>query len=227
MENQFEFLMNNLQNMNDSANIQSSIFNLSLQIFNMGIQMVSVGTQIQNIGKAINIYKTQIQNIGLQIQNLGNKINDDINNNNIMMQNYLNMNNNMIINQNDDDDWMKGFQMGVEEANNINDNIINDDEDWMQRFKMGVKVDNNPKMNFIFTTTSGNKKLLSIPFGTTVGDVLKKYLIEINRPELINKDGIIFSYNANKITFDNKTKIGDYFKSNLCPKIVVNFSWYL
>ena len=214
--------MNNLQNMNDSANIQSSIFNLSLQIFNMGIQMVSVGTQIQNIGKAINIYKTQIQNIGLQIQNLGNKINDNINNNNIMMQNYLNMNNNMIINQNDDDDWMKGFQMGVEEANNINDNIINDDEDWMQRFKMGVKVDNNPKMNFIFTTTSGNKKLLSIPFGTTVGDVLKKYLLEINRPELINNYGkITFVYNAGKIAFDDKNKNEDYFKFNMNPRIAV------
>ena len=116
MENQFEFLIAQLQNMGGLAIIQSPIFNMAIQLLNMGIQMVNIGTQIPSIGMDIINYKNQIQNIGFQIQNLGNQMNNP---NNMMMpmnNNMLNMG--MIGNPNilkfnnfdNNNDWIKGFE---------------------------------------------------------------------------------------------------------------------
>ena len=60
-------------------------------------------------------------------------------------------------------------------------------------------------------------------FGETIGQALIKYLTEIKRPDLINKnDKISFLYNTCKLSFDDKTKVEDYFKNVLNPKVVVN-----
>ena len=205
MENQFGFLIAQSQNVIGLANIQSPIFNLAIQIFNMGIQMVNIATQIPNIGMDIINYKIQIQNIGCQIQNLGNQMN---NINNMMPMNMNNMgmmeipNNNI---NNNDDNWMKGFKMGVEE---LNENI---------NYK--------PKKNILFRPSNGiNARAITFDYGTPVCDTLKKYLNEINKPEFINTDNrIVFLYNAKKIRFDDKTKIEDFFTCGPNPSILVNF----
>ena len=60
-------------------------------------------------------------------------------------------------------------------------------------------------------------------YGETIGQALIKYLIEIKRPDLINKnDKTAFLFNACKLSFDDKTKVEDYFKDISNPKIVVN-----
>ena len=205
MDNQVELLITQSQNMLGSGNIQTPIFSMAIQIFNMGIQMVNIGTQIPSIGMDIINYKTQIQNIGCQIQNLGNQMN---NINNMMPMNF-NMNN-------------MGM-MGIQ--NNIN-NI--EDDDFIKGFKMGVdnqfeSINNKPKMNVSFTTTLGNRRNMTFDYGTSVGEILKKYLMEVGKPEYINNyNKVSFLYNAGKLDFDNKMKIEDFFGFNLNPKVIVN-----
>ena len=210
MENQFGFLIAQSQNVIGLANIQSSIFNLAIQIFNMGIQMVNIATQIPNIGMDIINYKIQIQNIGCQIQNLGNQMN---NINNMMPMNMNNMgmmeipNNNMIFNNinNNNDDLMIGFKMNDENLKEYN------------------SINNKPKMSILFQTTRGWVKSIIVDYGTPVCDTLKKYLIEINKPEFINADDrIAFIFNAKKIRFDDKTKIEDFFGLCANTKVIVN-----
>ena len=179
MENQFEFLISQSQNMGGLAIIQSPIFNMAIQILNMGIQMVNIGTQIPSIGMDIFNYKNQIQNIGFQIQNLGNQMNNP---NNMMMpmnNNMLNMG--MIGNPNilkfnnfdNNNDGVKGFEKGMESKVNIN-------------YK--------PKQNVIFQSNiGGGRKGMCFDYGITIGDALKKYLIDINEPEFIKKKFIFYT----------------------------------
>ena len=47
--------------------------------------------------------------------------------------------------------------------------------------------------------------------------MLKKYLLRIDHPELINSNKIYFSYNASQIKFGDQT----IFKDTQNPKIVV------
>ena len=204
MENQFEFIITQSQIMGNLANVQNSLFNMAIQIFNIGIQMVNIGTQIPNIGMDMFNYKIQIQNIGSQIQNLGNQMNmNNINNPMMMMMMPMNFNmNNMKIGGNEED-WMKGYKLAMEEEPKNKKDIIE-------------------KKIIIFKTTYGTKIQLCVDYGTTVGDVLIKYLLKINRPELINSSAISFLYNARKIQFGDKTKIEDFFGCNEYPNIVVN-----
>ena len=191
--------------------MQAQIYTMAIQLFNTGIQIINIANQIpDNPGMDIMNLKKQIQNIGFQIQNLGNQINVNNINNNMMMKMNYNMgiqNNNMMmsnINQNEDEDeeWLEGFKIGVEEASEKNNKI--------------------PKKNLLFTTTIGSSRNLLLDYWTTVGDSLRKYLLEINRPELINTDKISFFFNAKKLRFDDETKIEIKFQSAISPRIVVN-----
>ena len=206
MENQFDFLIAQSQNMGGLAIIQSPIFNMAIQILNMGIQMVNIGTQIPSIGMDIINYKNQIQNIGFQIQNLGNQMNNP---NNMMMpmnNNILNMG--MIVNKNilkfnnfdNNNDWVKGFEKGMESKVNIN---------------------NKPKQNVIFQSNLGGTKGMHFDYGTTIGDALKKYLIDINKPEFIRNKKIYFLYNGRKINLDDETKIEKFFEGCTYPQVLV------
>ena len=200
MENQFGFLITQSQNVAGLANIQTSIFSMAIQMFTIGIQMVNVGTQMPSIGMDIINYKAQIQNIGIQIQNLGNQMNMNNVNNNLMMPMQFNFpNNNNIFNN-----IIEGFNIGVNEGiqNNIN---------------------NKPKMTICFTSNTGIKRNITFDYGTIVGYTLKKFLYEINMPDLINSDKIYFLYNAEKIAFNNKEKIEKFFNFSSWAKVMANF----
>ena len=93
----------------------------------------------------------------------------------------------------------------------MNNNIINNGEN------------NIKKLAIRFTTTLGTHRNIIMNFGETIGQALIKYLIEANKPDLINRnDKVSFLFNATKINFDDETKIEDYFKNVHDPKILVN-----
>ena len=129
-----------------------------------------------------------------------------------MPMNNMNMMGNMgLTGGGEDDEWMKGFKMGVEEVNNPggdNDPDLN---------KPG------PKLNVLFTTTIGTSRNIILNHSTTIDEALKKYLKLVGRPDLIGKEQDIgFLFNANKVSFGNNTPVEVFFRNVAVPKIVVN-----
>ena len=117
----------------------------------------------------------------------------------------MQMNNQM----NDDDDWMQGFKMGVEEVNNVG----------------GSDPDLNkpgPKINVLFTTTIGTSRNIVLSYGTTIDQALKKYLDQVGKLDLVNSDKISFLFNAAKLNFGDNTTVERFFKNSVNPKVVVN-----
>ena len=112
--------------------------------------------------------------------------------------------------QMEDDSWLEGFKMGVEEVKNPGNN--DDDSNTP-----------GPKMNVIFTTTVGTQRIIKINYGTSVSNALRKYLNSVNKPELFGQnDKVNFLYNAQKLAFDDNTPIETKFANMVNPKIVVN-----
>ena len=106
------------------------------------------------------------------------------------------------------EEWMKGYKIGMDEVNNNT-------------------VDNNPtsgdKKTIIFKTTQGVITNVTIDHGKTVSELLQLYLKRMGKAELINnREGICFVFNANKIPFDSPIKVGDFFGFNSYPNIIVN-----
>ena len=124
-----------------------------------------------------------------------------------MGMNMMNMN---MMNMGNDEEWLKGFQMGVEEVKGTQQEDLGD----------------GPKINVIFKTTQGVTHTLVYNFGTTVDDVLRKYLKRVNREDLINdeknKGKICFLFNAAQLKFGDNTPIEQFFKGISNPKVVVN-----
>ena len=115
----------------------------------------------------------------------------------------------MVMNQNADEEWLKGFQMGVEEVNN------------MQKQQ---EASNVPKINAIFKTTQGLTTNMRFDFGTTIDQALGQYLKRVGKPELIGnlQNKICFLYNAKQLNFGDQSKVEVFFNNMVTPKIVVN-----
>ncbi len=189
--------------------------NILLQIQNMKIQIRNIDAQLENIimqirNPQMSNIGTQINNIGIQLLNIGNQMF----NIGMFIPNYnqmeiLNQRNNIknILTElkNDNDAWLEGFKLGIEEINgkNLNDN----------------------KISVCFITTLGSKITLRFDYETTMGQVLKEFLLKIGKPELIKeKNKLSFQYNDSKLDFENKTKIKTFFHNVNYPKIVINDS---
>ena len=130
-------------------------------------------------------------------------------NNNMIpyMMNNNNIMSNMMNNIMNYEDFLKGYQMGVNADNEIENN------------------DGIPKMNIIFNTTRGMVYKLKVNYGTTIDQLLKQYLNKMNKTDFIKSTKIIFLFNAYKLNFGDKTPVEMYFKkclNSFDPKIVVN-----
>ena len=106
-----------------------------------------------------------------------------------------------------DQEWLKGFQMAVDE---VKSDMNNDD---------GL-----PKTNVIFRTTQGTTTNMVYPHGTIMDKALEKYLSRVGRPDLYRdkSNQICFLYNGSQIKFGEKAKVEIYFKNVNMPKIIVN-----
>ena len=192
-----ESLLDNISMMINmpNPNTKSQLENISIQMLNLGIEIFNSSLPfigITNTLESIN----QLNNISLQIQNLINTLNNNKNN-------MLNNNN---------------FNMPIIPPMPIipiNDNFNN--------VQINYNVDyDNFVYNVTFLTTQGIKTLLNLDGKITVGKMLEKYLIRVGKSDLINSYEIRFLFNAQSLSFDDKTKIKDLFNSNYIPKITVN-----
>ena len=165
---------------------------------------MNLQNQLMNIGMQMN------NNMGMQMNNMDMGV--QMNNMDMGMQ-MNNMDMGMQMNNN------MGMQMNNNMGMQMNNNM------GMQMMINLMKKFNNQKekINITFKTTQGNEKNIAVDYGTSIDDMFKKYLKEVNHPELINnKTKIVFLYNAKKLKFGDKTKIEDYFKFVDNPVIIVN-----
>ena len=121
---------------------------------------------------------------------------------------FMGMNNMFANNQAQDEEWMKGFQLGVQEVNSYEEQ----------------SNDGGPKMNIIFRTTQGTTTNMIYPYGTTIDQALQKYLDRVGRVDLYNDKSklICFLFNGSQLKFGDQTKVEAYFRNITGPKIVVN-----
>ena len=83
-----------------------------------------------------------------------------------------------------------------------------------------------PKINIHFRTTQNIRHSIAVNLEITIGQLLNKYLILAKRKDLIDdKDKsskIVFLNNSYKLRFEDKTPVGEFFKGQVNPTIIVN-----
>ena len=111
-----------------------------------------------------------------------------------------------------DDEWMKGFELGLKSVN---------DTTPVESVQEGGS---GPKINIIFKTTKGVQHNLILNMSTTVDAALALYLKRVGKPELINniENKICFLYNAAQLKFGDNTPVGQFFGNSPAPKVLVN-----
>ena len=192
------------------ANLQSLFENMVMLIQNNGLQ--NFGSQIQNMG-------IQMMNIGIQMFNIG------IQNFNIGI-NDLNMKNQIDFIELQIKNIKKNINnMDTSNINNVSFQMNNNIGIQMNKDISKIYENNNKKIEVTFTTTIGTRNFIIFDYGTPISDMLRKYLEEIKRPELINK--ISFSFKGRDLNYQDQTKIEDYFKNTSRPIIIVNNPCYL
>ena len=110
----------------------------------------------------------------------------------------------------DNEEWLKGFQMGVDEIN--------------AQAAQQEEVSAGPKINVIFKTTQGTTTAMVYDYGTTIDKALEKYLKRVGRPDLYREKSnkICFLFNAAQLKIGDATKVENFFKNVQNPKVVVN-----
>ena len=165
----------------------------------MGMGMPNMPMNMMNMGGM----GTPMNMNMMQMGGMGNPMNMNM----MQMGAMPNMN---MMQMEEDNEWLKGFQMGVDEVNN---NSANNDPDLS-----GAES----KINILFTTTIGTKRNVVLNQSATVDRALRKYLEVIGKSNLVNSDKISFLYNAAKLKFGDDTLLQNFFKNISNPKVVVN-----
>ena len=175
-----------------------------------------------NSGSGLNNFNMNMNNMNQNITNNHlNNPNTNFANNNFNMNNN-NFNQNLMNNFNNNDFGFPGFNMMI---NNFGIRDYEDNDEWMKGFKMAVEEVNelNSKLenyNVIFKTTRGKKTNIKVGKGTTLSHLIEKYFERINRKSLMGNNKIVFIYNGDKILYNNNnTPVEDFFK-NLSLSII-------
>ena len=195
----FDNLILQIQN-KEKVSIGKQVYNISIQTFDLGIQMLNIVKQLPKMKIDFFNSKQQIQYFGKKIQNIGNQFPGNSINMKIPIFNRSNieMPSNTMINL---------YRNNEVEENEIN---TNNNEEVTQ------------KINITFKTAEGEQDTIVFNYGTTISDILKRYLNKINHPGFIKKsDNIVFLYNAKKLKFNDRTKIEKFFNNNSIPVITV------
>ena len=202
--------------------IGTQIKNIGIQLLNLGIQAFNIGNQMPNIMEIneSDKFEREIKSILEKLKDVSNPMNQI----NMMGMGGNDMGNNMMgMGGNDMGNNMMGIG-GNDMGNNMMGMGINDMLNNMMRMDINNNFDGNQKrkINFIFQKTNGNKRNISFRYGKTVDQLLRKYLFEEGKAELIDKNNkISFLWNGKKIDFGIKTKIEDYFLENNEINIIV------
>ena len=156
------------------------------------------GTQIKSLG-------IQMLNMGIQMINIGIKIPDTKENLNISKQ----------------------LQKISKKINDLESKIRSSERMEMNKMNMGMNMNNfiqfTPKQTkkIVFNATSGSKNTINVEYGTSVSNLIKIYFKEIKKPDLLNKENIIFLFNGEKIDCKEKAYIENFFGKNDSPNIIV------
>ena len=172
-------------------------------------------------------HKNKLNNLIFRLNNTHNLdeetiINNEIKNESECLSSLLNIKRNELFNQQnilnnnfnnnipipimmiDNEEWLKGFQMQV------NDN--NDEEE----------LNPGPKITVIFKTILGNINFIIVNYGTTINDTLEKYLKRVGRPDLIGTRKLLFLFNSKRLMLGDKTNVESYFKFAQRPNVSVH-----
>ena len=76
------------------------------------------------------------------------------------------------------------------------------------------------KKNVLFISNIDEKWNMQFDSQITVSEMLKQFLVKIEKPELFKTDKIVFVFNATKLNWGDNTKIRDKFKDK-SPSITV------
>ena len=81
-----------------------------------------------------------------------------------------------------------------------------------------------PKINICFSTVQGTIIVMKFNLDDTVEQILEKYLLRVNLPELINniQGKLAFIYSAQSLKFGDKRKINEIFMVGNMNQIFVN-----
>ena len=133
--------------------------------------------------------------------------------NNNMMGMEMNSNMGMLGNNN---------MMGMQMSNNMG--MLGNNNMMGMQMNNNMGMFGNKEIFILFQTRRGRPKKIYVDYGTSVGDLLKKYLIEIGHPELINNNdnGIYFIFNGMKLSFEDTRNIKELELSNGTKIIVID-----
>ena len=195
----FDNLILQIQN-KEKLSIGKQVYNISIQTLDLGIQMLNIVKQLPKMKIDFFNTKQQIQYFGMKIQNIGNQFPGNSINMKIQIfnRNNIEMTSNTMINL---------YRNNEVEENEIN---TNKNKEIAQ------------KINITFKSAEGDHDNIIFNLGTTISDILKRYLNKINHSELIEKSGnIVFLYNGKKLKFNDRTKIEKFFNYACNPVITV------
>ena len=208
------------------VDINIQIQNAKFQLNSIQSQFASIEKQIQtlgafSIGSQINSIALQLLNTGIQMLFIGIQ--------------FPNMNINEI-NINEKIENLKNqlhlFQMRYSNINNFN-NDLNNIPFQAQNMNLS-NINETKKMNIFFRSQGGSKRNIICEHGTTIREVLEKYLNSIDRSEFINNNSIFFICTTGTLKgdgllrFDDETKIEDYFReknTNIIEVTGRNVNW--
>ena len=168
-------------------------------------------------------HKNNINNLTFKLNNTHNideeiLINNEMKKENECLSSLLNIKKNELNQQN----MMNNNIMPNMMNNNIIQNMMNnpnENNEWMEIYQMNIGepiINNYPiqKFNVIFRDQRGYKNNISVDIGTTINELLEKYVKIISRPDLIGENSMIyFTFNAKKIGFGEQTKVESLFLS--------------
>ena len=105
----------------------------------------------------------------------------------------------------------------------MNNNILNDD-DWRKIYNTTVERNFNAfdKMNVVFKTSRGLRINIIIDPDKTISDLIRIFFMRVDREELFQRNDIIFIYNAQKLEYNDNTRVRDYFRIYFHPVIMAN-----
>ena len=134
---------------------------------------------------------------------------------------------------NGDNNWMFQYQ-NFQQAQNMF-NFMENQQNMQNQFNVqgGVKNSSNNnfnqnnidmKINLCFSTIQGSRIMMKINPDDTVEQVLEKYLLRVNLPQLINnlQGKITFILSAQSLKFGDKRKIKEVAMVGNLNQILVN-----
>ena len=224
-----KFQIKNIDTQLDNLLLQNGnlVFpNFGIQINNIGIQLLNMGIQMFNVRISMADYNTlEIQNLNNNIQNIIMELKKFLipQNPNEMMQMQQNPNEMMQMNA-----FGMGMGMGIGGMPMLFSN--EDDEEWLNGFQLGVEEVYKPiKKNYsiVFRTSKGARINISLNEDTTIDEMLRLFFKRIDKLFLldniknVNKK-FYFLFNGERLKFGDYRKIGSLFKCFSSPPIIVN-----